>query len=88
MLVSIIGFIATVTSIISLPPQLYQTYKTKSAKDLSMYMLINFLLCSLSWVAYGLLTSTTSVWVTNIIMSIFSILMIVLKIIYDRRELA
>lgn len=88
MLVSIVGFIATVTSIISLPPQLYRTYKTKSAKDLSLCMLINFLLCSLSWVAYGFLTHTTSVWITNIIMSIFSIIMIVMKITYDRKELA
>ena len=84
MLISIIGFIATVTSVISLPPQLYQTYKTKSARDLSMIMLINFLLCSLSWIAYGFLTNTTSVWITNIIMGIFSLLMIALKITYDR----
>jgi len=85
MLISIIGFIATITSIISLPPQLYQTYKTKSARDISMFMLINFLICSLSWVAYGFLTDTASVWITNVIMTIFSLLMIILKIVYDRR---
>ena len=83
MLISIIGFIATVTSVISLPPQLYQTYKTKSAKDISLFMLINFLICSISWVVYGFLTDTASVWITNIIMGVFSLLMIVLKIVYD-----
>lgn len=84
MLLTIVGVIATVTSVISLPPQLYRTYVTKSADDISLFMLINFLICSLSWIAYGFMTDTTSVWVTNIIMGIFSLMMIALKIRYSR----
>ena len=46
MLLDFIGVVATVSSIISLPPQVLHTYKKKSADDLSMLMLINFLICS------------------------------------------
>jgi MtN3 and saliva related transmembrane protein len=83
MVLIIIGFIASFTSTISLVPQIYKTYKTKSVKDLSLIMLINFFLCSISWVVYGILTDTKSVLITNIIMTLFSLIMLVFKIKYQ-----
>lgn len=86
MLLDIVGFVATFTSIISLPPQIYHTYRSKSSADLSMLMLINFLICSIAWVAYGFLTNTMSVWITNVVMTVFSVLMIGLKIKYSQKK--
>ena len=83
MLLTIVGFVAIFTSILSLPPQIYRTYTSKSADDLSFFMLINFLICSMSWVVYGVLTHAFSVWMTNIVMTIFSLLMLVLKMKYS-----
>ena len=85
MILVIVGFIAAFTSTISLIPQIYQTYKTKSVEDLSMLMLINFTICSISWIIYGFLTNTTSVWITNVIMTISSIFMLIFKIKYKKR---
>jgi MtN3 and saliva related transmembrane protein len=82
MLLMFIGFIALSTSTISLLPQIYRTYKTKSVEDISLLMLINFLVCSISWIVYGILTDTISVWLTNCIMTIFSIVLLVLKLKY------
>ena len=83
MVLIIISFIASFTSTISLLPQIYKTYKTKSAEDLSLIMLTNFILCSTSWIIYGILTGTKSVWITNIIMTLFSFIMLILKIKYQ-----
>lgn len=82
-MVTLIGLIAVFTSTVSLIPQLYQTYKTKSAKDLSILMLINFVICSLSWVIYGILTDSISVLITNIIMTISSIALLIFKLKYQ-----
>lgn len=83
MVLIVIGFIASFTSTISLVPQIYKTYKTKSVEDLSLIMLINFFLCSISWVIYGILTDTKSVLITNVIMTLFSLIMLIFKIKYQ-----
>lgn len=82
MVLLLISIVASVTSIISLIPQIFQTYRTRSAKDLSLLMLINFLICSLSWIAYGILTDTWTVWMTNAIMTVFTVILIVFKLRY------
>ncbi len=80
---NIFGFIATITTIIGLLPQVYKTYKTKSAKDISNIMLYNYLICSISWIIYGLLSSSSFVVYSNIIGLITSLIMILQKRHYD-----
>ncbi|MEY2392831.1 PQ-loop domain-containing transporter [Wolbachia endosymbiont of Tettigetta isshikii] len=43
-----LGFIALITSLIGLLPQVYKAYFTKLTCDISMLMLVNYLICSLS----------------------------------------
>ncbi len=83
MILLVISIVASATSVLSLIPQIYRTYRLKSASDLSLLMLINFLVCSLSWVAYGGITGMVSVWVTNMMMTVFSIVLIIFKIRYS-----
>lgn len=85
MITDILGFLAALTSTISLLPQIYKTYQSKSATDLSYLMLLNFLLTSLLWVSYGFLINSRAVWGANIIMLIFSLLMLWLKYQYDTK---
>lgn len=61
------GFIATITSFIGLFPQIYKTYKTKSAADISLLMLYNYLICTLAWIFYGLSIDSTFVIYSNLI---------------------
>jgi MtN3 and saliva related transmembrane protein len=78
-MVLLFAILATFTSTISLVPQIYKTYKTKSASDLSTWMLINFVICSISWVVYGYLINSKTVLFTNILMSIFSFILAYFK---------
>jgi MtN3 and saliva related transmembrane protein len=77
-----IGFLAFFTSCISLIPQILRTYKTKSVEDLSFLMLLNFLVCSVSWVVYGMMLNAFSIWLTNIFMSLSSLFLLILKCKY------
>ena len=85
MLLTVVSSIAIICSLISLPPQIYHMYKIKSGDGVSMFMLVNFLICSAAWLLYGFLTDTISVWFTNIIMFIFWLMMIGLKLYYARK---
>ncbi len=81
------GFLALITSFIGLIPQIYKTYVTKSAKDISYLMLYNFLLCSISWTIYGYTTSSIFVLSSNIVGTITTIISILQKKYYDSQKL-
>ena len=84
MLVNIVGFLAAITSTISLIPQVMQMYKTRSVNDISIGMIINFVLTSILWIVYGVLITSWSDWLTNIFMLIFALVMIYFKIKYSK----
>lgn len=79
-----LGALALVTSCLSLVLQLIKTYKTKSASDLSLWMLLNFLLCSLAWVGYGVVTNDGLVYLTNLFTALCSLFLLLFK--YRYRE--
>lgn len=79
------GTIALVTSIIGLLPQIYKSFKTKSTNDISMIMLLNYLICSISWIIYGTYTKSDFVIWSNIIGLITSLISIFQKRYYDKQ---
>lgn len=79
------GSIAFITSFIGLLPQIYKTLKTKSSQDLSMIMLINYLICSLAWIVYGSSTDSMFVLSSNILGLVVSLMLILIKRYYDIR---
>lgn len=83
MIENLFGLIAFITSFIGLAPQIYKTMKTKSADDLSMLMLINYFICSISWIVYGVFTNAGYVISSNIAGLLFSIMAIAQKKYYD-----
>lgn len=83
-MIVLLGIIASVTSVISLIPQIIKSYKTKSVCDLSTLMIVNFLISSISWTLYGILINAISIWITNFIMVIFSMILINFKFRYDK----
>lgn len=84
-LVVLSGSIAFITSFIGLLPQIFKAIKTKSTHDISMIMLINYLVCSLAWIIYGSSTDSFFVLSSNVVGFIISLLLIVLKRRYDSR---
>lgn len=85
---NIFGFIAFITSVIGLLPQLYKAIKTRSTDDISMLMIINFTICSLAWTVYGAYTSSFYVEASNIIGFITCLALLVLKKYYDNNNSA
>jgi len=81
-LVDLFGLIALITSFVGLTPQIYKTYKTKSAEDISYLMLYNYLICSIAWIAYGVFTEADFVLYSNIVGTITSLISILQKRIY------
>jgi MtN3 and saliva related transmembrane protein len=77
------GYLACVTSIIGLLPQIYKTYKTKTANDLSMLMLINYLICSAAWIVHGLYADLLFVVFSNIVGLFTSLISIIQKRYYE-----
>lgn len=86
MLNHICGTIALITSIIGLIPQVYKSYKTKSTKDVSMLMLINYLVCSVAWVIHGFSLESDYVFWSNCFGTTISCIAILQKIIYEKSE--
>lgn len=79
------GSIAFVTSIIGLFPQVYKAIKTHSTDDISMLMLLNFLICSVAWIIYGSYDSSFFVEASNIVGLLSCFMLIALKYRYDKR---
>ncbi len=81
----IFGLIALITSIIGLCPQVYKSYRTKSTDDISMFMLINYLVCSIAWVIHGISIASQCVVWSNIFGTVIVCISIWQKRHYERR---
>jgi MtN3 and saliva related transmembrane protein len=84
-LINFFGVIAFITSMIGVLPQIYKSFKTKSCSDVSMLMMINFFICSFSWLFYGILTKSLYVILSNIFGSFITFFAILQKMHYDKK---
>lgn len=85
---NLFGSIAFVTSIIGLFPQVYKAIKTKSTEDISLLMLINFLVCSIAWIVYGFYSQSLYVQLSNVLGLVSCLILIALKKYYDHKALS
>ena len=80
--IQILGLVAgTITSITFLP-QVIHIWKTKSAKDLSLMMLLLLILGVLLWLTYGLLVMDAAIIYTNSMVLAMSFILLFFKIKY------
>lgn len=84
---NLFGSIALITSFIGLLPQIVKALKTRSTQDLSMAMLINYLICSFAWIFYGGFTNSGFVLWSNLLGLATSLALILLKFYYDKKQL-
>jgi len=85
---SLFGALALLTSCVGLLPQSYKAFKTRSTHDVSMLMLMNYLLCSVAWIIYGSCTSAGFVIASNVLGLASVLLLIFQKNYYDQRVLS
>ena len=80
------GFMAAFLTTIAFVPQLHKTWKTKSADDVSLIMLVLFIIGLMCWIIYGLKINSIPILVANIITFIFNFSILILKITYREKN--
>ena len=84
--IDLFGFLAALLTTIAFLPQLYKTWQTKSADDVSLVMLILFITGLFCWIIYGLKIHSIPILVANIITFIFNFSILILKITYRKNK--
>ena len=84
--IDLFGFLAAFLTTIAFLPQLYKTWKTKSAGDVSLIMLILFITGLICWIIYGIKINSIPILVANIITLIFNFSILILKISYTKKK--
>lgn len=77
-----LGYVAGTISTLTFLPQVIKTWKTKSAKDISIYMFVFATISVIMWLIYGLLIKNGSIIYTNGVILVLSIIMLYFKFRY------
>ena len=77
-----IGFFAAFCTTISFLPQAVKVYKSRSTKDISLYMFLIFTIGTSCWLIYGVIISSVPIILANAITLVLSFFILVYKIKY------
>jgi MtN3 and saliva related transmembrane protein len=80
--IELTGHIGSILSSITFIPQVFKVYKTKSAKDLSLTMMLIVLSSTIIWLIYGIGKELLPVIICNAIICLLSVLLIYFKFSY------
>ena len=84
--VDLFGFLAALLTTIAFLPQVYKTWGTKSADDVSLTMLILFITGLICWIIYGLNIGSIPIVLANVITFILNFSILILKITYTKKS--
>jgi MtN3 and saliva related transmembrane protein len=79
---TLIGLLAGTLTTIAFVPQLTKTWKSRSAKDISLGMFLIFCSGVLLWLVYGILMGALPIILANTVTLILSSAILVLKLKY------
>ncbi|HPH86374.1 MAG TPA: SemiSWEET family transporter [Ferruginibacter sp.] len=80
----VIGHIGSALSSLTFMPQVYQTWKSKSVKDLNLSMMLIVFVSTMIWIVYGIGRGLLPVIICNSIICFLSVILIYFKISYGR----
>lgn len=80
--VNIIGFMAAIGTTTAFVPQVVQSLKTKSTRDINLGMYIVFSTGVFLWLLYGFLINSYPVILANLVTFILALVVLVAKIRY------
>jgi MtN3 and saliva related transmembrane protein len=81
-LTTILGLVAGALTTVAFLPQMFQTWRTKSAKDVSYVMLIIFMSGLFLWLIYGIILGALPIIIANAVTLFFNLIILWLKIRY------
>ena len=77
-----IGFLAAFCTTFAFLPQAIKVWKTKSTRDISLYMFIIFTVGVISWLIYGITISDLPIILANSVTLVLSFFILFYKIRY------
>lgn len=80
--VTLIGLLAGTLTTIAFIPQLQQTWRTRSANDVSLGMLLTFIIGVFLWLIYGLMLGALPIILANLITLVLTLAILILKMRY------
>lgn len=80
--IEILGFVAASITTAAFLPQVYKTWKTKSAESLSLSMLLIFMVGVLCWLVYGVLIDSFPIIAANLVTAILTFMLLFFKYTY------
>ncbi|NJM74197.1 MAG: SemiSWEET transporter [Scytonema sp. RU_4_4] len=81
-LITILGLLAAILTTFSFLPQMLKTWQTKSAKDVSLVMLLSFTTGIFLWLIYGIALKALPIILANGVTLVFNLIILWLKIKY------
>jgi MtN3 and saliva related transmembrane protein len=82
-LVTALGLLAGTLTTVAFLPQVIRTWKSKSAKDLSLVMLGTFTAGVLCWFIYGVMIGSLPIVIANSVTFVLAGINVILKLTYD-----
>jgi MtN3 and saliva related transmembrane protein len=82
--IDLLGYVAGIVQTIRTVPQIVSSTKTKSTKDLSLWMILFSLAGALLWLAYGFMITSMPIIITDLISSFLLSVLLVIKLNFDR----
>ncbi|MEA5506519.1 SemiSWEET transporter [Halotia wernerae UHCC 0503] len=80
--ITLLGLAAAILTTIAFLPQMFKTWQTKSAKDVSFVMLITFMSGLFLWLIYGIYLKSLPIILANSMTLFFNFIILWLKIKY------
>lgn len=75
-----LGYLAALFATGSFVPQVIKTWRSQSARDLSLVMLLCHIVGMVLWLAYGVMIGSTPVIVANVIAILLDVVLLGLKV--------
>lgn len=75
-----LGLVAGTLTTVAFVPQVLQTYRTRSAKDLSLGMFLIFFSGTCCWLSYGLIRNDLPVILANAVTAVLSMVLLYFKL--------
>ena len=80
--ITMLGLVAASLTTVAFIPQVHKTWKTKSAKDLSLGMYLIFTSGVILWLIYGILKEDIPIIAANIVTLSLTLVLLYFKIFY------
>jgi MtN3 and saliva related transmembrane protein len=84
-MIDYIGYMAALLTTVSFVPQVFKIYRSKSAKDVSLYMFLLFTMGIVLWLIYGLSQKIWPIIIANTVTLVLSLSILIMKMVYDKR---